>query len=145
MSQDLQLFNRGPATQIEPWATGGGSTALASPIPQANPLLKIHRSMRGRYVLAAVLALLGAAAGGAAGYMTGEPGYVSKGAIRVVPTMLNLDRADTVMQMYDRFMTSQAMILHEREAHRSSPSSTRTGRPSPPSTPPTRSPRSPPA
>ena len=81
MSQDLQLFNRGAATQqIEPWAMGG-STALGAPIPQANPLLKIHRSMRGRYVLAVVLALMGAAAGGAAGYMTGEPGYVSKGAI----------------------------------------------------------------
>ena len=62
MSQDLQLFNRGPATQIEPWAAGGGgTTALASPIPQANPLLKIHRSMRGRYVIATVLAVLGAA------------------------------------------------------------------------------------
>ncbi len=74
MSQDLQLYHRGPATQIEPWAMGGGgSTALANPIPQANPLLKIHRSMRGRYVLATVLALLGAAAGGAAGYMPGSP------------------------------------------------------------------------
>src|SRR3954452_8643656 len=98
MSQDLQLYNRGAATQIEPWAMGGGgSTALGAPIPQTNPLLKIHRSMRGRYVLGVVLALLGAAAGGAAGYMTGEPGFISKGAIRVRPYITNIDKADTVM------------------------------------------------
>jgi len=52
-----------------------------------------------------------ASAASAAGYMTGEPGYVSKGAIQVRPVMLKLDQADTMMQMYDRFMTSQAMIL----------------------------------
>ena len=112
--QDFQLAYRGPATQqIEPWAMGGtGNTALGAPMgPQANPLHKIHRSMRGRYLLAVVLALLGAAAGGTAGYLTGVPGYVSTGAIQVRPVMLQLDKADTMMQMYDRFMTSQAMIL----------------------------------
>src|SRR5687768_7975611 len=102
MSQDLQLFNRAPQTQIEPWAMGGNN-ALGAPMAQPNPLHRIHRSMRGRYVWAVILAFFGAAAGGAAGYLTGEPGYVSKGAIRVVPTVSNLDKADTVMQMYDRF------------------------------------------
>src|SRR5688572_32746642 len=112
--QDYQLAYRGPATQqIEPWAMGGnGNTALGAPMgPQANPLHKIHRSMRGRYLLAVVLALLGAAAGGTAGYLTGVPGYVSTGAIQVRPVLINMDKPDTMMQMYDRFMTSQAMIL----------------------------------
>jgi succinoglycan biosynthesis transport protein ExoP len=113
MSQEIQLaFNRAaPATQIEPWAMGGG-TALGSPAAaQPNPLHKIHRSMRGRYLLAAVLALLGAAAGGAAGYMGGEAGYVSTGAIQVRPVIPDLEKADTVMQMYDRYMRTQAAIL----------------------------------
>jgi capsular exopolysaccharide synthesis family protein len=113
MSQDFQLaLNRGPSNQIEPWAMGGNASTALGPVgPQVNPLQKIHRSMRGRYLLAIILALLGAGAGGAAGYLTGEPGYVSTGAIRVVPTVPQIDKVDTVMQMYDRFMTSQAMIL----------------------------------
>ena len=110
MSNDIQLaYNRTPpSTQIEPWAVGG--TALGAPA-QPNPLHKIHRSMRGRYLLAAVLALLGAAAGGAAGYMGGQAGYVSTGAIQVRPTITQLDKADTVMQMYDRHMRTQAAVL----------------------------------
>lgn len=113
MSQEIQLaFNRqAPSTQIEPWAMGG-STALGSPmVAQPNPLHKIHRSMRGRYLLAALLALVGAAAGGAAGYMGGEAGYVSTGQIQVRPTITDLEKADTVMQMYDRYMRTQAAIL----------------------------------
>lgn len=112
MSQEIQLaFNRTPAaTQIEPWAMGG--TALGSPMAgQPNPLHRIQRSMRGRYLLATILALLGAAAGGAAGYMGGEAGYVSHGAILVKPTITDLEKADTVMQMYDRHMRTQAAIL----------------------------------
>lgn len=113
MSQEIQLaFNRqNPSTQIEPWAMGA-STALGSPMAaQSNPLHKIHRSMRGRYLLAALLALVGAAAGGAAGYMGGEAGYVSTGQIQVRPTITDLEKADTVMQMYDRYMRTQAAIL----------------------------------
>jgi succinoglycan biosynthesis transport protein ExoP len=112
MSQDLQLaYNRTPSTQIEPWNTGG-NTALGAPAgPQANPLQRIHRSLRGRYILAVVLALLGGMAGGTAGYLTGEPGYVSKGAIQVRPNTVNTDRTDSMMQMYDRHMASQAALL----------------------------------
>src|SRR3954462_3387942 len=97
MSQDIQLAynSRNPSTQIEPWAAGGGgSTALATPGAHTSPLLKIHRSMRGRYLLAAILALLGAGAGGAAGFLAGKPGYVSHGAIRVRPTVPTPDKAD---------------------------------------------------
>lgn len=112
MSQEIQLaFNRTPAAQIEPWAMGGGAAPGGPLAAQANPLHKIHRSMRGRYLLAGVLALLGAAAGGAAGYMVGEAGYVSRGAIQVRPTIHEIDKADTVMQMYDRYMKTQAAIL----------------------------------
>lgn len=113
MNQDYSLaLNRGSQHAIEPWAMGGNtSTALATP-GQVSPLIKIHRSMRGRYLLATLLALLGAAVGGTAGYLTGEPGYVSTGAILVKPNIPVMDnKADLMIQQYERFMTSQSMIL----------------------------------
>ena len=93
MSQDFQLaFNR-PSTQIEPWAAGSQPTALGSPMPAApTPLHRIHRSMRGRYLLAIILALIGAAAGAAGGFLFGKPGYVSQGAIQIKPTIANPER-----------------------------------------------------
>jgi len=114
MSQEIQLaYPRGAmSSQIEPWAMGGNGSALGPVAPPAtSPLIKIHRSMRGRYVLAVVLALLGAALGGAAGFLAGKPGFVSQGAIRVRPTVPTPDKAEVIMAMYDRFMTTQAGIL----------------------------------
>jgi capsular exopolysaccharide synthesis family protein len=112
MSQDFQLaFNR-PSTQIEPWAVGNQPTALGSPMPaQATPLHRIHRSMRGRYVLAVILALIGAAAGAAGGFLFGKPGYVSQGAIQIKPTIPNIEKMDSIVAMYDRLMTTEASKL----------------------------------
>src|SRR5262249_46577722 len=112
MSQDFQLaFNR-PSNQIEPWAAGNQSTALGSPMPpQSTPLHRIHRSMRGRYLLAIILAFVGAAAGAAGGVLLGKPGYVSQGAIQIKPTIPNPDKIDSIVAMYDRLMTTEASKL----------------------------------
>jgi capsular exopolysaccharide synthesis family protein len=112
MNQDYSLaLNRGSQQAIEPWAMGGNTSTALATHGQVSPLIKIHRSMRGRYVLAILLALLGAAVGGTAGYMTGEPGYVSTGAILVKPNTLVLDKPDLMVAQYERFMKSQSMIL----------------------------------
>src|SRR4051812_42296345 len=112
MSQDFQLaFNR-PGTQIEPWAAGNQSTVLGSPMPPtATPLHRIHRSMRGRYLLAIILALVGAGAGAAGGFLFGKPGYVSQGAIQIKPTIPNIEKMDSIVAMYDRLMTTEASKL----------------------------------
>src|SRR3954467_12140275 len=48
---------------------------------------KVHRLLRGRYPAALSLAALGALAGGAAGYFSTTPKYMSQGSIRVAPTI----------------------------------------------------------
>ena len=112
MSQDFQLaFNR-PSTQLEPWAAGNQSTAMGSPMPAApTPLHRIHRSMRGRYLLAIVLAFVGGAAGAAGGFLFGKPGYISQGAIQIKPTIPNIEKMDSIVAMYDRLMTTESSKL----------------------------------
>ena len=87
-NREMQLAPYNSSAQIAPWEQpyGGPGTGLGAPAgpgaPQA-PLKKVHRLLRGRYVLAAVLALVGAAAGGAAGYFSQKPGYGSTGTISI--------------------------------------------------------------
>src|SRR4051794_29515398 len=112
MSQEFPLAYNRSSTQMEPWAMGNQSTALGTPMPpQATPLHRIHRSMRGRYLLAIILALIGAAAGAAGGFLFGKPGYVSQGAIQIRPTTPQPDKVDSIVAMYDRLMTTEASKL----------------------------------
>jgi hypothetical protein len=82
-----------------------------------NPLLLVHSLLRGRYILAAVLSLLGAAGGGVAGYYATQPTYQSVGMIRIKPTVPTspLIGQDRVMPAFELFVKSQiAFIQGER-------------------------------
>src|SRR5687768_7952816 len=114
MSQETQLslYNRAASSPIEPWAAAG-NTALGP--PQATPLRKIHRLLRGRYVLAFVLGIIGAAGGAVWGYLSQEPQHESSSWIEIAPIVPDPITADKVMAMYAAYMQSQvARIMDER-------------------------------
>jgi succinoglycan biosynthesis transport protein ExoP len=88
----------------------GGTTA-------PNPLLIVHSLLRGRYLRAIVLALLGAGVGAAAGYRSQKPQYQSVGIIRIKPTIPSGQPMgqDTIMPAFEAFVKSQqAFMLSER-------------------------------
>jgi Mrp family chromosome partitioning ATPase/uncharacterized protein involved in exopolysaccharide biosynthesis len=104
-----QGFGPGP---LAPWEQGGGG-AMGAPSgpPPATPLVKMHRLLRGRYLLAIFLALLGAAAGGAAGYLSQKPQYSSTGIISISGLLPSPDHKDMLIQMYAQHMARQISWL----------------------------------
>ncbi|QYU68322.1 hypothetical protein J4558_26505 [Leptolyngbya sp. 15MV] len=67
---------------IPPQSQGGGAPRGHDP----NPLefvQKLHRLFRGRYLLAGVLASVGAIAGAVGGYLITQPTYTATGSLRI--------------------------------------------------------------
>ena len=121
--RDMQLapYNIGPAGYgagygpgaLAPWdqPSAGGALGAAGAPPAPTPLRKMHRLLRGRYVLAVFLALLGAAAGGVAGYMSQKPQYSSTGIIAISGLLPSPDHRDMLIQMYAQHMARQVSWL----------------------------------
>lgn len=102
------------ANQLAPWEQGGmpgGALGASAPPPPPTPLRKMHRLLRGRYILAIFLALLGAAAGGVAGYMSQKPQYSSTGIIAISGLIPSPDHRDVLIQMYGQHMARQVSWL----------------------------------
>jgi capsular exopolysaccharide synthesis family protein len=68
---------------------GHGAQHDASPLEFAH---RLHRLLRGRYILAIVLATLGGAAGVIGGYSAAKPMYASVGSVRIRPPRVILTR-----------------------------------------------------
>lgn len=82
-----------------------------------NPLLLLHRYMRGRYWYAVPLALLAAAPGAYFGYTAFDPTYESVGRVQIAPSVsLLLDESSRpdVMPMYDNFINGEAMLAQSQ-------------------------------
>lgn len=99
---------RGPGSSIEPWSQSGGG-ALATTQPP--PLRKIHRLMRGRYVIAFLLAVICGGVGGAIGFFSQKPDYKSVGVIEIDPVVPDWDKVERVMLMYTQHMYTQVAQL----------------------------------
>ncbi|MDX2116376.1 MAG: AAA family ATPase [Planctomycetota bacterium] len=87
------------------------------PAAPANPLLLVHRALRGRYLMVIVLAALVGAAGAAAGFMATKPLYASQGWIRAFPRqprVLYETEENQMMPMFEAFVRSQADLLRSR-------------------------------
>jgi capsular exopolysaccharide synthesis family protein len=120
-NRDTQLapfqFGNAPA-QLAPWEQGpstGGGLGAANVPPQQTPLRKMHRLLRGRYLLAIFLAVAGAAAGGLAGFMSQKPQYSSTGIISISGLIPSIDHRDVLIQMYGQHMAKQvAWLTSER-------------------------------
>jgi len=78
-----------------------------------NPLLLVHRYLRGRYWLAIPLAVLAAIPGAIAGFMATKPQYEAFGRVEIAPKidllLQETDRND-VMPMYQNFVNGEAML-----------------------------------
>jgi Mrp family chromosome partitioning ATPase/uncharacterized protein involved in exopolysaccharide biosynthesis len=82
-----------------------------------NPLFVVHSLLRGRYVLAAGLAVLGAVVGAPLGYLLQTPEYKSVGVIRmhpIIPIEIYKTEDNGPMPMFDSFLSSQAAQIRSR-------------------------------
>ncbi|HEY8667790.1 MAG TPA: AAA family ATPase [Tepidisphaeraceae bacterium] len=109
MSNEIEIRrdNRLPAQADDIWSNPPAAAGEA----QQAPFKKIHRLLRGRYLLTLTLALICGMGGAAAGYLSQKPTYRSDGLIEIKPVIENLGRVDIVMPMYKAFVLSQVAIL----------------------------------
>lgn len=91
-----------------------GSTAEQAPPKPENPLLFIHRRMRGRYKYAVPLALVLAVTGSVVGYFLTKPKFESVGLVNIQPAqdrVLFQTEQNTVPPMFDAFVSAQGEFL----------------------------------
>lgn len=83
-----------------------------------NPLLMVHRRLRGRYPLAIALAILFAIPGAYVGWNLKKPKYLSTGIIRVAPTLQPIlyheSPENEVPPMFDAFVEAQRSYVRTR-------------------------------
>jgi capsular exopolysaccharide synthesis family protein len=79
------------------------------------PLKLVHRSLRGRYKIAALLAAVGAAVGMAVGWTSFEKTFRAKGYVRISPEIISLAGQKEVQSDYTRYMGSEAVTLRTSE------------------------------
>ena len=83
-----------------------------------NPLLLIHRKLRGRYRMVVLLGVLLMLCGGLSGYILVPPKYESKGVVRITPTLpsvLYQSEENQAPPMFESFLTTQAVLIASRE------------------------------
>lgn len=82
-----------------------------------NPLLQLHRALRGRYPLVLALAVVAGLIGAAGGWLATKPLFDSQGWIRAFPrqarVLYETDENKT-MPMFEAFVRSQADLIRSR-------------------------------
>lgn len=92
----------------------------AGPPPEAppvNPLLIVHRALRGRYIIVMLCAAVIGVCGAAAGWFATKPTYSSQGWIRAFPRqprVLYETEENMVLPGFDAFVRSQVDLLRSR-------------------------------
>ena len=93
MNNEIQLSSLGnmpmPATPQAGGALGAYYGGGAAAPQEDSALRKLHRLLRGRYLLAFVLGLLGAGAGAVGGFMSQKPAFKADGMIQIKPTIID--------------------------------------------------------
>ncbi len=85
--------------------------------PEQNPLLLLHRLLRGRYVIAIVLASLLGLIGAVGGYLALALEYQSTAQIRIAPVMPKIlfeSEQSSVLPMFDSFVQTQVSLIQSR-------------------------------
>mgnify|MGYP005845605735 CR=1 FL=1 len=122
MSQDIVHTGQltGLPVPADPWT--GGSTALgmpqSSPATGSQPLQKIHRLLRGRYIVATILGLIGGMVGGYYGWNSVKPSYRATGIIEIKPYTPRLADSDKVMPYYTQHMATEAARIRTADVVR---------------------------
>ena len=115
MNNEMQLSAMNGMQPMLP-GMGGGLGAPYGGGPNAptedGAFRKVHRLLRGRYLLAAILGLVGAAAGAIAGYMSQKPAFRADGMIEIRPVISGYNAGDDkVMAMFSNYVNSQAQAV----------------------------------
>ena len=118
MSNEIQLSSLGGGLPMQPGAAapGGGlggyygSAQAGGSAGDESPFRKAHKLLRGRYLLAFVLGLLGAAGGAAAGYLSQKPAFKAEGLIEIRPVIVDPNN-EKVMVMFTSYIQSQMGLL----------------------------------
>jgi polysaccharide biosynthesis transport protein len=87
-------------------------------VPQGDPLRKIHRSLRGRYLLAAALGLGGGLLGSIVGFRLQPAQYRSEGLMRIsynaAAVSSSTPEQNQPMTVFDAFLHSQQLLMSSR-------------------------------
>ena len=114
-----------PADNTMPLRSYAPPQAEMEPISQepvdalANPLLIVHRLLRGRYKWAILLGLIAAVGGAYLGWRSQKPVYTSTGTIRikaVLPRILYSTGQNQMMPMFGSYVDFQASLLKSQRA-----------------------------
>jgi uncharacterized protein involved in exopolysaccharide biosynthesis/MinD-like ATPase involved in chromosome partitioning or flagellar assembly len=84
---------------------------------QQNPLLLVHKLLRGRYVIAVALALVLGVAFAAIGYMALPSEYESTATIRIAPVLPKVlfeNEANKMIPMFDSYVQTQVSLMQSR-------------------------------
>lgn len=108
MSNEIQLSNT--SLPLQPALTPPQVLAPTGQ-PEPTPLRRIHRLLRGRYGLAAVLATIGAACGVAAGILLPKAAWESVGIVQMRPLTPG-PVEDRLKPLYDRVVQDVIVTLH---------------------------------
>jgi uncharacterized protein involved in exopolysaccharide biosynthesis len=124
MSNAIQLaFDQGqsgqtlPATPA-PWAAGASAPRRRrAGAPETTPFTKVHRLLRGRYLLAFVLALLGRRWGGG-GFFSQKPAYKSEVTLEFDPIIRKSEDTEKVMVMFQTYIAGQMLKMQNERVLR---------------------------
>ena len=95
----------------------GGAPQIDGPKAGDNPLLMLHKFLRGRYLLAVLLACLLGPCGAAIGYFAVHLEYTSNATIRIAPVLPKVlfeSEQSNIMPMFDSFLQTQVSLLSSR-------------------------------
>lgn len=119
---DNAIIPADPRSDVVVYGPSSYAPFPPAPATQPNILHIIHASLRGRYPIVIVLALIATAAGGIAGYRLGYPMYESKALISVsarIPKLLYETEQPGMTPMFTSFVNTQAIKLqHDRVINR---------------------------
>lgn len=118
MSQEIQLVPQ--PLPLQPTVASPPPVLAPASATEMTPLQRVHRALRGRYALAAVLAAIGAACGVATGLLIPKPSFKSIGIIQIdlkVPTFT--DDMDRVKPLYAQCLADAVARLHAERTIRS--------------------------
>ena len=109
MSQEIQLTNTNLPLQpaIAPQPQGLAPAGISEP----TPLRRVHQLLRGRYLLAAVLATIGAGTGAAAGFLLPKPTYESIAIVRIDPIVVLPGTENSSIPFYQSYVANVIVEL----------------------------------